>query len=94
MSGSIIKVPSKKLPALNQTSIVVLHDKEYCIINQNNEYFAIDNLCPHREASLGLGELCQDEIICPLHEFRFNFKTGACNIERYSVQKYTIEIIH
>jgi nitrite reductase/ring-hydroxylating ferredoxin subunit len=88
-----IKVARRKLPKNGDTSIVFIGEKEICIINQNEKFFAIDNLCPHKYASLGLGKICDDEILCPLHEYRFNFKTGACNIQAYGTQTYEVEII-
>jgi nitrite reductase/ring-hydroxylating ferredoxin subunit len=89
----IIKVARKKLPKNGDTSIVFIGEKEICIINQNEQFFAVDNLCPHKGASLGIGKICNDEILCPLHEYRFNFKTGACNIQAYGTQTYELEII-
>lgn len=85
-----IYLSKKQLPDPNKTTIIVQKDHEYCIINQAGEYFAIDNICPHKFASLGLGDILNDEIKCPLHEFRFNFKTGKCHIENYKVNTYNI----
>jgi nitrite reductase (NADH) small subunit len=52
----------------------------------------MDNLCPHQGASMGLGEIKGEEIICPLHQYRFNIKDGSCNIERFQLEKYEVEI--
>ena len=89
----VIPVRRRQLPDLNQTSVIYYKENEYCVINENNQYFIMDNLCPHKEASLGLGKVEGDEIICPLHQYRFNFKTGQCNIERFHSRCYEIEIV-
>lgn len=91
MEKPILRVPSKYKPQKNNTSIYSVGIKEYCIINQDDEIYAIDNICPHQGASIGLGEIKGEEILCPLHEFRFNIKTGVCHIEKYSVCSYTVE---
>jgi len=85
-------VPSKYLPADNQTSIFIQSGREYCIINQSGKIYALDNLCPHQGASLALGDIKGDEIICPLHQWKFNFKNGQCSVEKYSVERYEVEI--
>lgn len=86
-------VPQKYIPNENETSIYVSRGKEYCIVRKDKNIYAIDNTCPHQGASLGLGEMNGDEIICPLHQWRFNFKTGACSVERFCIERYQVEII-
>jgi anthranilate 1,2-dioxygenase ferredoxin component len=41
--------------------------------------FALDNVCSHAEGWLDMGELHQEtcEVQCPLHEGRFDLRTGA-----------------
>ncbi|MCE2962188.1 MAG: Rieske (2Fe-2S) protein [Chitinophagales bacterium] len=88
-----ISVPLKYIPKPQQTSIFIQGGKEYCIVNLNGEIYAIDNICPHQGASLGLGEIKGEEILCPLHQWRFNVKTGECNVEKYCVERYEVEIM-
>lgn len=92
MKNKILKLPKKYIPKEGQSSIYIQGVNEYCIVNLKGEIYAIDNLCPHQNASLGLGEIKGDEIICPLHQYRFNLKTGACNIEKYGVNRYIVEV--
>ena len=46
-------------------------------------YYAFDGKCPHRGAALAEGELAGELIICPLHHFKFNLKTGRCVMPRH-----------
>lgn len=40
-------------------------------------FYAIQDDCPHRGAALHQGRInSQDEIICPLHAYRFDLRTG------------------
>ncbi|MBL7788925.1 MAG: Rieske (2Fe-2S) protein [Chitinophagales bacterium] len=87
-----ITIPQKYLPKPQQTTIYIHNGKEYCIVNLDGKIYAIDNICPHQGASLSLGEIKGEEIICPLHQWRFNVKTGACNVEKYCVDRYQVEI--
>ena len=40
--------------------------------------YAIDDRCPHRGGPLGAGTLENGEVVCPLHGWAFDLKTGAC----------------
>lgn len=90
---ALLQIPKKYVPKPNQTSIYIVGGKEYCVIHKEGKIFAIDNICPHQGASLALGELKGDDIICPLHQWKFNFKTGACSVERYCVEHYEVELV-
>ena len=51
-------------------------DIEILLINQG-EIFAIENLCPHMDLPLDIGQLTpQDTILCPYHNSEFCFKSG------------------
>jgi nitrite reductase/ring-hydroxylating ferredoxin subunit len=91
MNKTVLPVDAKYLPKNGQTSIIYYKNKEICVINQEGNYYAIDNLCPHAGASLGIGRIDGDEILCPLHEFRFNFKNGLCSVERFKTSCYIVE---
>lgn len=41
-------------------------------------WFAIDDSCPHQGASLSQGLIHDGRVICPLHNWVFDVKTGAC----------------
>jgi nitrite reductase/ring-hydroxylating ferredoxin subunit len=49
----------------------------------DGNYYAFDGKCPHRGAPLAEGELAGELIICPLHHFKFNLKTGRCVMPRH-----------
>ena len=53
-----------------------LKDKEVLLINQGDVY-AIENLCPHMDLPLDIGQITEDDtIMCPYHNSEFCFKTG------------------
>ena len=45
---------------------------------RDGQLFATDNTCPHREGPLSDGILGADTLICPLHMWKFDLKTGKC----------------
>lgn len=48
-----------------------------CLINLDGDYFALNDICTHEEASLSDGEITGDEVECPLHGGAFEIRTGA-----------------
>lgn len=64
---------------LDKRNPLPLHigDRRINLAKYNDEWFAFADACPHQHASLSKGwtnHIC--EIICPLHEYRYNLKTG------------------
>lgn len=78
----IVKLFSSEQEAINEVPIgttrkLVVKDKGYLLINTAQGFSVIDELCPHQHESLSKGKLNDfNEIICPLHEYRFNLKNG------------------
>lgn len=43
--------------------------------------FATDNACPHKGGPLADGMLAGESVVCPLHAFKFDLHSGACDQE-------------
>lgn len=60
-----------------QIKTVQLGQKKICVVKTGSHIFAFEPLCPHRMAPLKNGMINGfDEIICPLHEYRFDLESG------------------
>lgn len=46
------------------------------VFHVDNNFYAINDVCTHEEASLAEGELDGDVVECALHGARFNVRTG------------------
>ncbi|WP_026950596.1 Rieske (2Fe-2S) protein [Algoriphagus mannitolivorans] len=56
---------------------VLLGQVEIGILRKGNSFFGFELFCPHRGASLLTAFTnSSGELICPLHEYRFDLKTG------------------
>lgn len=44
---------------------------------EEGSFFAMDDICPHRGASLSEGELKEGIVTCPWHAWQFELKTGC-----------------
>ena len=60
-----------------QAKIVDVKGKQIALFNVGGEYFAIDNMCTHEEASLAEGEVSGYEVTCPLHGAKFDVRSGG-----------------
>jgi NAD(P)H-dependent nitrite reductase small subunit len=48
------------------------------LFNDGGRYFALDDTCPHQGASLATGTLHEGRVICPLHAWVFDLRSGQC----------------
>jgi nitrite reductase/ring-hydroxylating ferredoxin subunit len=56
--------------------MVQLGGEKICISRNEDSFFAFEQFCPHRMASLVQGSIIRNEVICPLHGYRFDLQTG------------------
>jgi nitrite reductase/ring-hydroxylating ferredoxin subunit len=56
---------------------VQVGDHVICLFRRGENVYAFQPLCPHQSASLADGKVNKfDELICPLHHYRFDLHTG------------------
>ena len=48
------------------------------LFNDGGEFFAIDDTCPHQGGSLAEGLMHEGRVVCPLHAWVFDLRTGEC----------------
>ena len=60
----------------NASKVFKIDDKEIAIVNCDDAYYAIDDLCSHAEANLSDGEVYDCKVECPLHGAEFDLTTG------------------
>jgi nitrite reductase (NADH) small subunit/3-phenylpropionate/trans-cinnamate dioxygenase ferredoxin subunit len=58
--------------APNASRVIRAGDLTIAVFNVTGEFFAIDDRCPHKGASLGRGLL----VDCPAHNFKIDVTTG------------------
>lgn len=45
---------------------------------RDSRVFAVDGTCPHKGGPLADGMLIGEQVVCPLHAFRFHGTSGEC----------------
>jgi nitrite reductase/ring-hydroxylating ferredoxin subunit len=71
-----VKVAKKSDIPLSHMKEFQVNGKSVCIANIDEKYFAIDNVCSHRGGPLADGNLQGYEVECPLHQSKFDMRTG------------------
>ena len=71
-----IDTASQLRPGTNK--VYTVRDHEVAVFNVDESYFAIDDHCPHRGASLGTGTLVGTVVTCPWHDWTFELESGKC----------------
>jgi nitrite reductase/ring-hydroxylating ferredoxin subunit len=52
--------------------------REFALWNLEGQFYCIDDQCPHRGGPLGAGNLDGSEVVCPLHGWGVDLRTGQC----------------
>lgn len=68
-------------PAEGAGRLVRVDGVEVAVFRCQGRLYALQNRCPHEGGELSAGALDGDEVVCPLHGYRFNVRTGACSTD-------------
>jgi nitrite reductase/ring-hydroxylating ferredoxin subunit len=67
--------PANEFPT-NKQACVDIQGLRLVVMNVDDEYYAIENQCPHAGRPLGDGERRGMTITCPYHGYTYHIKTG------------------
>jgi len=79
----IVTVGISEVPAGKPLAVRVSDTLTLAVCERDGAYHAFDEKCPHRAASLTQGEIAGELIVCPVHHFKFNLKTGRCVMPKH-----------
>lgn len=77
LPGTPWLIAHKSMLGVNKPWKITLNGKDYVIWqNKQEEVFALDNICPHMQAPLSNGWICEERntIVCPFHALEFDGK--------------------
>ena len=61
---------------LGEGRSITLDGRRIAIFRSAAGWFALDAACPHRGGPLADGIVCDNAVICPLHDRRYDLATG------------------
>jgi len=73
---------------------VMVDGRDIAMYNAGGEIFATDNICTHGHARLCEGFLEGHEIECPLHQGKFDVRTGqpTCAPVTEAIRSYPVKV--
>ncbi len=57
---------------------VTTGEHDLALFQLDGEVYALENACPHKGGPLGEGVVENGCVLCPLHGWAFDLKTGVC----------------
>lgn len=64
------------------------------IFRQADQFYALNDLCPHMGASLAAGSVCDGIVVCPWHAWRFRLADGAwADNPRIKTDTYEVRVV-
>jgi len=61
--------------------LVRVRNEEVAVFKHQGRLCGIQNVCPHEGGQLSAGWIEGHEVVCPLHGYKFDLKTGACSTD-------------
>jgi nitrite reductase/ring-hydroxylating ferredoxin subunit len=61
--------------------LVRVSNEEIAMFKHQGRLCALQNNCPHEGGQLAMGWIEGGEVVCPLHGYKFDLKTGACSTD-------------
>jgi nitrite reductase/ring-hydroxylating ferredoxin subunit len=93
--SEFIKVAKTSELASGQGMVVEVEGRAIALFNVNGEYFALDNICPHRGGPIGEGYVdCHNRTVqCPWHGWTFSLASGVSPVNAIAkVEKFDVQI--
>ena len=79
--------------ASNELTLVTVNNQDVILYRRDDDICAIGNECPHQAGSLCDGFVEGDIVVCPLHGWEFDLRSGACmTVPGESVPRYEVTI--
>lgn len=77
---------------LGEGRAVTVAGRRIAIFNAPTGWFALDATCPHQAGPLADGIVADNCVTCPLHERRFDLRTGECLGDGEGVAAHRVEV--
>lgn len=72
---------------------VPAHGRMVAVFRLGENWYAIDDLCPHMGASLAEGHVDDETVTCPWHAWRFCVKDGTWEDNpRVKVERFEVKV--
>jgi nitrite reductase (NADH) small subunit len=88
----VIRVCHVEDVPLGEGRVVAVADERIALFRARSGWYALANRCPHAGGPLADGLLCDTTVTCPLHERRFDLRSGRCLNDSLDVAAFAVEV--
>lgn len=79
----------------NQGKRFIVDNVDVAIFKVDSEVFALSNICPHKLSALIFDGMIEDGcVICPVHGWMFNLRTGKRPDGAQGIDSYPVQLIN
>jgi len=72
---------------------VVAGGREIAVFHVGDEFYAIDNACPHQGGPLAEGWLEGNIVTCPWHAWCFDVRSGTMTLGFSTVDTFEVQVV-
>jgi len=92
MSNFVTVLKTHELEDGKGTTVFV-NERDIALYKYEGDFYALDNTCLHREGKLGDGHMDGPNVICPLHDWDYDVKTGVSRWNAHeTIATYTVRV--
>lgn len=77
---------------IGKCKVFKIKDIEIAVFEEKDEYYAIENSCPHQRLGLCGGAIKDKVISCPHHGWEFNLDTGKGVVMPYDIRVFKTKV--
>jgi len=87
-----VHVAELKELARRKKKQVMVGGRPVALFLVDDEVFAIDDVCGHKQRSLAKGTLLDGQVICPGHQWKFDPRTGQAEDQDLCQGTWTVQV--
>ncbi len=77
-----------------EAKVIELEGVKIALFRLRGDVYALDNCCPHRGGPIAEGEIRDDRVICPWHEWTFDIRSGVCTLNPAArLTRYKVRVV-
>jgi len=72
--------------------VVEVGDEQIFVLAHDGDFYALQNICIHRQREISKGVVLNGRIVCPGHQWAFDLRTGWESIKQECQPTYRVRI--
>lgn len=87
-----VDVGSTAEVAKRRKIVIEVGDEQIFVLAHDGDFFALQNICIHRQREISKGVVLNGRIVCPGHQWAFDLRTGWESVKQECQPTYRVRI--